>query len=145
MSSAYFFCLVVWLSVWLAGCLEIIAFIIFLLFQVEILGPQGPYKGPQRGPLLVKTIFKLKITPRLGLLRSFQLFESAALWHNFFIFFDSPYGLHFHLHSESERLCLIIFPFSTWVHKRKQTLYVVGSRSCLGKKIRRIAYFPVTL
>ena len=44
------------------------------------MGPQGPYHGPQRGPLLVKTIFKLKITPRLGLLRSFQLFESAALY-----------------------------------------------------------------
>ena len=43
------------------------------------MGPQGPYNEPQRGPLLVKTIFKLKITPSLVLLRSFQLFESAAL------------------------------------------------------------------
>ena len=43
------------------------------------MGSQGPYNGPQRGPLLVKKIFKLKITPRPCLLRSFQLFESAAL------------------------------------------------------------------
>ena len=50
-----------------------------MLFKIENLGPQGPYNGPQRGPLLVKTIFKLNIIPRLGLLRSFQLFESAAL------------------------------------------------------------------
>ena len=55
------------------------------------MGPQGPYNRPQRGPLLVKTIFKLKITPRLGLLRSFQLFESAARLLNFIPAFVESY------------------------------------------------------
>ena len=40
--------------------------------------PAGPLKGTQRGPYAAKTT-KLNETPRLGLLRFFQLFKSAAL------------------------------------------------------------------
>ena len=68
-------CLSVWLSVCLSGCLQIFAFNFFCFFRLKF--------WARRAPLLAKAIFKLKITPRLGLLRSFQLFESAALLLNY--------------------------------------------------------------
>ena len=71
-------CLAVWLAVWLSSNLWT-----SFTAHVEILGPQGPYKGPQRGPFLAK------ITLRLGLLRSFQFFESAALLLNLFLKFNA--------------------------------------------------------